>query len=153
MKWNLISSIANLVHELPHEFPNDSQLHPSSQTIALKRKHDKTDSQWYIYQAWNIRYLTSYTYTLSAVMIPMNQRCRWGSIYFCIYHCTQTPAVTRDRFKVVSQHDKSMLPASKSIFSRIFKNTTNTEMTCTLLIVLFFTRIALWYQYPWEKTS
>ena len=39
------------------------------------------------------------------------------------------------------------------IFQRIFRNTTDIEMTCTLLIASFFTKIALWYQHPWEKTS
>ena len=71
------------------------------------------------------------------------------------------PAVTLDRVKVATLSDKSMpqiltiiqngFPASmhpNRIFLRKLMNTTNIEMTCTLLMALYFTKIALLYQYP-----
>ena len=70
------------------------------------------------------------------------------------------PAVAWNRVKVATLSDKSMpqiltiiqngFPASmhlNRIFPRKLMNTTNIEMTYTLLMALFFTKITLSYQY------
>ena len=141
-------------------FTDLSMTFQTPHSVALQRKHYNIDSQWCMYQEWNMQYLTPYPDTLLAVIVPIIQSVMQMRKHLPLplplpttskqSHGTEPKLPLRVRnpcFSFSTPFRMAFLHLSR-IFPKIFRNNTNIEMTCTLLMVSFFPKIALWYRYP-----